>query len=115
MILGECDQLANAPDRERGMGKQDLGRRSQRSHRRYIASEIERKILVEGGVDGVRSAHQQECISVRRGSSDRFRRDVGPSSCPVLNKDRLTKALRQRIRQHTGEQVLRPARREADQ
>ena len=71
--LGIGDEFGNRIRRDRGINFHDQRNRTDAAYRRDVADEIERKVLVNRRVDGVRRHAEQECVAIRRRLDRRIR------------------------------------------
>ncbi len=95
--LGVGDQFRHRLRRECRRCDQHERQRDEAADRRDVAQEVERQLLVEGGVDRVGGGGQQDGVAVGRRADHRLRRDVVGGAGLVLDHHRLAEALRQEV------------------
>src|SRR5262245_19919837 len=82
-----------------GIHLHDAGSAYESGHRRDIADEIERELVVERGVDRVGRGDPEQRVAVGRGAHHHFGGNVGIGARPVLDHDRLAEPLSQPLAQ----------------
>src|SRR5262245_13058675 len=95
--LGVSNELRDCLGRNRWMHRYDVRLPANARDRRDVADEIETKLVIEGGVDGVPTADQEERITVRGRTHDRFGSNIAGCTRPILDDKRLAEPLRKRL------------------
>src|SRR6266516_5272558 len=93
------DELGNSFGRNRWMHHYDVRLPANACDRRDIADEIETKLVIERGVDGVPTADQEKRVSVGGRTHDRLGADIAAGARPVLNNEWLAEPLGQPLLQ----------------
>src|SRR5215813_9063624 len=106
------DELGNSFGRNRWMYRYDVGLPANAGDRRDVADEIETKLVIERGVDGVPTADHEQRIAVRRCAHDRIGPDIAAAARSVLDNKLLTEPLRQPLTDQTRDDVGRTGRSE---
>ena len=86
------DEFGNRLRRKRRTYRHDVGKSNDAGNRREVADEIEAEFFVERRIDRVHRAAQQQCVTVRGCTNDRFGRYIAARAGPVLDDDRLAGA-----------------------
>src|SRR5262252_7014394 len=92
--LGIGDELGNRLGRNRWMYRYDVGLPVNAGDRRDVADEIETKLVIERGVDGIPTADHEQRVAVRRCAHDRIGADIAAAARSVLDDKLLTEPLR---------------------
>src|SRR5215467_5082983 len=87
--LGVSDELGNRLGRNRWMYHYDVGLPVNAGDRRDVADEIETKLVIERGVDGIPTADHEQRVAVRRCSHDRLCADVAAGTWSVFDNELL--------------------------
>ena len=93
MGLGVRDKLGNRLGWDRWIHHHDLGLAVDACDRRDVVDEIEIELLIQGGVDRVRHADQQQRVAVCWRTYHRLGADIAATAWPVLDDERLAKPL----------------------
>src|SRR5262245_4862608 len=94
------------------MYRYDVGLSVNAGDRRDVADEIETKLVIERGVDGIPTADHEQRVAVRRCAHDRLCADIAAAARSVLDDKLLTEPLRQPLTHHTRDDVGRTGRSE---
>src|SRR5262249_6871805 len=92
------------------MYRYDVGLSVNAGDRRDVADEIETKLVVERGVDGIPTADHEQRVAVRRCAHDRLCADIAAATRPVVDNELLAEALRQPLTHQTRDDVSRAGR-----
>jgi hypothetical protein len=112
--LGVGDELDDGFSRKRRIDHHHVRHRHDAGDRGDVADEVEGQRFVEGRVDGVGLADQQDRVAVGRGVHHRFRRDVRRGTRAVFDDERLSQPIRQPLAHQAGDDVVAAARCVAD-
>src|SRR5215472_18578364 len=112
--LGIGDELGNRLGRKRWMYRYDVGLPVNAGDRRDVADEIETKLVIERGVDGIPTADHEQRVSVCGRAHDGLGSDVGTSTRSVLDDEWLAKPLRQPLAHQARDHVEIAASGKAD-
>src|SRR5215831_13161451 len=105
--LGIVDELGNRLGRKRWMYRYDVGLPVNAGDRRDVADEIETKLVIERGVDGIPTADHEQRVSVCRRAHDGLGADIAAAARSVLDNKLLTEPLRQPLTHQTRDDVGR--------
>src|SRR5262245_8767183 len=105
IALGIGDELRRGFGRNRWIDLHDEGRPYHGRDRRDVADEIEVKFLIERRIDRGRRRSEQQRITIRRRTHDRFGADVGARTGPVLDQELLAQPLRQPLPHKPRDQI----------
>src|SRR5262245_9063908 len=94
------------------MYRYDVGLPANAGDRRDVADEIETKLVIERGVDGIPTADHEQRVAVRRSTHDRLCADIAAAARSVLDNKLLTEPLRQPLSHQTRDDVGRTGRSE---
>src|ERR1700704_2014102 len=92
--LGIGDELRNRPGWNRRIDLHGERRANGARDRRDVTDEIEIELVIERCVTRVRRHDYEERIAVRGCPHDGLRADIAAGAWPVVDNERLTKALR---------------------
>src|SRR6266446_9407308 len=92
------------------MDLHDIGDTNHAGHHCEITDRTEFELIVQSRIDGIGREHDEERVAVRRRSHHRFGGKVARGARTVLDKERLTEALRQPLTDQTRHDVDRAAR-----
>jgi hypothetical protein len=112
--FGESDQVGHRLRRERRVRFHDQRDAVDRRHRRNVVDKIVVEMFEQRGVDRVRRRGEEQRVTVRRRVHDRLGADIAAGAGPVLDHDRLTETIRQKLRGHARDNVDLAAGRKAD-
>src|SRR5262245_23673717 len=106
------DELGNSFGRNRWMHRYDVRLPVNACDRRDVADEIETKLVIERGVDGIPTADHEQRVAVRRCAHDRLCADIAAATRPVVDNELLAEPLRQPLTHETRNDVGRTGRSE---
>src|SRR5262245_12410215 len=110
--LGIGDELGNSFGRNRWMYRYDVGLPVNAGDRRDVADEIETKLVIERGVDGIPTADHEQRVAVCGRAHDGLGADIAAAARSVLDNELLTEPLRQPLTHQTRDDVGRTGRSE---
>ena len=113
--LGVGDELRNGLRRQLRSNHHHLRDANDAGDRRRVAQKIEIEMLIKRGVDGVRTGHQQQRVTVGRRLHHRLGGDVGAGAWPVVDDELLAELFGQPFRRQPRHGVGGAARRKAAQ
>src|SRR5215813_13718248 len=99
--LGIGDELGNRLGRKRWMYRYDVGLPVNAGDRRDVADEIETKLVIERGVDGIPTADHEQRVSVCRRAHDGLGADIAAAARSVVDNKWLAEAIRQPLPHRT--------------
>src|SRR5262245_37856013 len=91
--LGVSDELRDCLGRNRWMHRYDVRLPANACDRRDVADEIETKLVIERGIDGVPTAHDEEGITVRGRTHGCLGSNIAGRTRPVFNDEWLAEPL----------------------
>src|SRR5262245_40520953 len=112
--LGISDELGNRFGRNRWIYYHDEGDADDAGDWRDVTGKIEIEVVVECHVPRVSRSSLQQRVAVWWRAHDRFGAKIAACARPVLDDERLAKALRQPLTHHAGDNVGAAAGRPAD-
>src|SRR5215470_8914104 len=94
------DELGNCFGRNRWMHHDDVRLPADACDWRDVADEIETKLVIERGIDGVPTAHQEERITVRGRTHGALGSNIAGRTRPVFNDEWLAEPLGEPLAYH---------------
>ena len=113
--LGIGDEFRDRVHRHSRIHFHHIGHLHNAGNRRHVAKEVEGKILIERGVDGVGWIDQVQRVAVRRRMCGEFGAEIVAGAGPVLDDELLMQAFGEILSDQPGDDVGCAARRIADE
>ena len=113
--LGVIDELLHRVRWYVGIDFHHIGHADEARDRRHVGDEIERKILIQAGIDGVGGVDQENCGAVGRRVHRHLGGEIISGAGLVLDRELLMQMLGQILPDQARANIGRPARRITDQ
>src|SRR6516162_3140551 len=101
------DEFGNSFGRNRWMYRYDVGLPVNAGDRRDVADEIETKLVIERGVDGIPTADHEQRVSVCGRAHDGLGADIAAAARSVVDDELLTEPFRQPLTHQPRDDVGR--------